>query len=77
MRGSTTPLLEQVYILRQSHSVGLIAQDAASLDKLLPQIAPSGPHGSHGSNGNGSLNGNGAVRVAWIMLYVGNASGLV
>ncbi len=65
VRGSTTPLPEQAYILRQSHSVGLIAQDAASLDKLLPHIAPASLlHGKNGNNGNGSLNGSGTVRAA-------------
>ena len=65
VRGSTTPLPEQAYILRQSHSAGLIAQDAASLAKLLPHIVPASHlHGANGSNGNGSLNGNGTVRAA-------------
>jgi len=65
VRGSTTPPLEQAYILRQSHSVGLIAQDAASLEKLLPHIAPADSLSSNGSssngNGNGSINGAGSL----------------
>jgi len=61
VRGSTTPPLEQAYILRQSHSVGLIAQDAASLEKLLPHIAPADSLNGNGSNGNGSGNGAGSL----------------
>ena len=47
--------------------MGLVAQDAASLKKLLPHIAPAGSlngNGSSNGNGNGSLNGNGAVRAS-------------
>ena len=61
MRGSTTPPVEQAYILRQSHSVGLVAQDAASLEKLLPHIAPAASVNGSSSNGNGSSSGAGNV----------------
>ena len=53
VRGSTTPVEEQAYILQSSHSVGLIIQDAASLERLLPHInafnqrSADGTHGSH------------------------------
>ena len=67
VRGSTTPVEEQAYILHQSHSVGLIAQDAASLEKLLPHITGAKSlNGNGSSNGTGSLNGNGAVRAAQV-----------
>lgn len=73
VRGSTTPLEEQAYILQQSHSVGLIAQDAASLHKLLPHIAPAKSLNGNGSS-NGSLNGNGAVRAAHASVPLLNSS---
>lgn len=64
VRGSTTPVEEQAYILRHSRSSGLIIQDGPSLERLLPHIR--GGSNSSSSNGNGSSengsgsNGNGA-----------------
>lgn len=36
VRGASTPAEELAYILQQSDSCGLVVQDAATLDKLLP-----------------------------------------
>jgi len=71
VRGSTTPCEEQAYILRHSRSSGLVIQDAASLQRLLPHIAMPGAgghdghvnghsssHGSHDLNGSAAVNGN-------------------
>ena len=38
VRGSTAPLEELQYILHHSRSVGLVVQDAATLDRLLPVL---------------------------------------
>lgn len=60
VRGSTTPCAEQAYILRHSRSSGLIIQDAASLQRLLPHILPAngdGGNAARGTDGNGSKNG--------------------
>ena len=38
MRGSSTPVEEQAFILRNSNSVGLVAQNSASLEKLLKHM---------------------------------------
>lgn len=63
VRGSTTPVEEQAYILRHSRSSGLVIQDSASLQRLLPHIrgdsggngsGPSGAEKGSGSGGNGS-----------------------
>lgn len=62
VRGSTTPVEEQAYILRHSRSSGLVIQDSASLQRLLPHISgDSGGNGSGpGGNGSGAENGSGS-----------------
>lgn len=52
---------EQAYILRNSHSVGLVAQDAAALAGLLPHISGQ-QHASTGIAHDAGV-GNGPVRA--------------
>lgn len=63
VRGSTTPVEEQAYILRSSHSVGLIVQDAASLERLLPHISAAYTHSSVDGAANGHELGAGNGQV--------------
>ncbi len=60
------------YIARQSDSSAIIVQDAATLDRLLPELLPalhsSGENGSGAhSNGNGAFSqvGGNSVRGTW------------
>ena len=48
VRGVSSTLEELEYILQHSESTGLIVQDAATLDRLLPTLRGSGGSGSSG-----------------------------
>lgn len=64
VRGSTSPVEELGYILRHSDSVGLVVQDTATLDRLLPQLTGQGQAPGAQQPANGDTNGNGAAHTA-------------
>lgn len=53
VRGASSPAQEMAYIVKHSESCGIIAQDAATLERLAPALMDGGSTSSSG-NGNGS-----------------------
>jgi len=63
VRGSTSPADEMAYIISKSDSCGVVVQDAATLERMLPAITSHAP-----SNGNGNGNGSGAASTVKLLL---------
>lgn len=63
VRGSTSPAEEMAYIISKSDSCGVVVQDAATLERMLPAITSPVP-----LNGNGNGNGSGAASQVKLLL---------
>jgi hypothetical protein len=61
VRGASTPAEELAYIVQQSNSCGLVVQDAATLDKLVPFLTGD----NRGSNGSPLVSHLQFVIVLW------------
>lgn len=71
VRGVSSTVEELQYILQHSESTGLIVQDAATLDKLLPTLRGS----AEGLDGSGSSsNGSAALPIRFVVQLWGEPS---
>ncbi|PRW33092.1 long-chain-fatty-acid-- ligase [Chlorella sorokiniana] len=75
VRGVSSTVEELQYILQHSESTGLVVQDAATLDKLLPTLRGSteGLNGSS-SGSNGGSSGSAALPIRFVVQLWGEPS---
>jgi len=68
VRGSTSPAEEMAYIISKSDSCGVVVQDAATLERMLPAITapPASSDGNRNGASNGTHRGSGASSMVTI-----------